>query len=135
VEFPINIVGNKFNIVGKTTSEMGVHWLCCTNQIHNSSFVLDINEWLGFGVYHAHWTLMFFNKTYSNSYGYATVVACINCLEEILYETCFRHECNWNTVHVTLINIRSKLALLGPYLCHLFPLDNLCFANFSSLST
>jgi hypothetical protein len=33
-------------IVSKITSEIGVPWLCWTNQIHNSPFGLDINEWL-----------------------------------------------------------------------------------------
>ena len=30
----------------KITSEIGVPWLCWKNQIHNSPFGLDINEWL-----------------------------------------------------------------------------------------
>ena len=39
VEYPINIVG-------KIASEIGVPWLCWTNQIYHSDFGLDINEWL-----------------------------------------------------------------------------------------
>ena len=59
---------------------------------------------------------------------------CRSCLGEVLFETCFRHECNWNTVHVTLINNRSKLALLGPYQYHLVCyLYNLLFVNLSSV--
>jgi hypothetical protein len=62
------------------------------------------------------------------------VDTCRNCLDKVLYETCFRHECNWNTVHVTYINNRSNPANLGPHQCHIFfHLDNLCFAHFSSL--
>ena len=30
-----------------------------------------------------------------------------SCPGEVLFETCFRDECNWNTVHVTLISNRS----------------------------
>ena len=40
------LVEYRINIVGKITSEIGVPWLCWTNQIHNSPFGLDINEWL-----------------------------------------------------------------------------------------
>jgi len=36
-EYPINIVG-------KITSEIGVSWLCWTNQIYHSPFGLDIHE-------------------------------------------------------------------------------------------
>ena len=35
---------------------------------------------------------------------------CRRLIGEVLFETCFRHECNLNTIHVTLINNRSKLA-------------------------